>query len=90
MFNISFVVAIVTLAFIAYCYVTSKAEERTAMIVVGFPAVLLGAHLVLGAARVAMHDKIKYGKKAEALIEQCEKNIPRNQFCTIEMKAVVK
>lgn len=90
MFNMNFAIAIAALAFIVYFYVTSNNEERTAMIAVGWCAFLLGAHLVIGIARVAMHDKISYGKKATALIEECESTIPRTQFCTIEMKAVAK
>lgn len=85
---LNLVLAGVTLILLFWLAFSSDTREAFAFIFGAWLGVFLIVQLALGMTKLGDTDPRDYEKEAKALIEECEKALPRDQNCTIVMKAV--
>lgn len=87
---LNLILAGIALLAIIFFLVTSNTDERISLIIGAWLGLFMTVQLMIGLVKITTEGERDYNREAEALITECEKSLPRDQNCVIEMKAVAQ
>lgn len=87
---INLVLAGIALFAIIFIVVKSNSDERFTLIIGVWLGLFMTGQLLIGVTKILAEGERDYDKEAKVLIAECEKSLPRDQNCVIEMKAIAQ